>query len=286
MTGPSTKPNYVYSIISVALVLFMIGFFALVLLHAQGLVKLFQERVQVMIEITPDTRTPDILELQRLLEQNDSIKAGSVVYTSKEDAAALLREDFGEDFLQVGFPNPLFDVLSFNLAAEHFNSNNLAELKKQLLLNPTVHDVYYQEGLVDEIAQNVQKIGYFTLGIGLLFLVVAITLIHHTIKLALYANRFLIKNMELVGASWGFISRPYFFKSIRNGLLSGMIAVSLLLLVMWLAQQELPELERFQDWTMLGALFGGLILIGMIISGVSTWYMVNKYLRMRVDDLY
>ena len=293
MSGPaskrprrSTQPNYVYSIISVALVLFMIGFFALVLLHAQGLVRLFQERVQVMIEIAPGTRTPDIVAFQQQLEQNDSIKTGSVVYTSKEAAADLLREDFGEDFLQVGFPNPLFDVLSFNLTAEYFNRNNLARLKNQLLSNPLVHDVYYQEGLVDEIARNVQKIGYFTLGIALLFLVEAITLLHNTIKLALYANRFLIKNMELVGASWGFISRPYFFKSIRNGLLSGMIAVSLLLLVLALAQRELPELESFQDWQLLGMLFGGLMLSGMLISGVSTWYMVNKYLRMRVDDLY
>lgn len=284
--GASTKPNYVYSIISVALVLFMIGFFGLVLIQAQGLITIFKERVKVMVEIKPTTDKKDILALKQDLEGSTYTKAGSVEYTSKEAAADLLREDFGEDFLKSGFSNPLYDVLSFNLQADYMEQEKLAEIKSKILLNESVSDVYYQEGLVEDIAQNIQKVGYFALVIGLLFLIVAMTLIHNTIKLALYANRFLIKNMELVGASWGFISRPYFFKSMQNGLLSGMIAVSLLLLLLLLAQRELPELQGLQHAPLFMLLFGGLIVAGVLISGLSTWYIVNKYLRMRVDDLY
>lgn len=284
--GTQTKPNYLYSIISVALVLFLIGFFGLIILHAQSLLTLLKEKVNVMVELENGTDKKDVFTLKSKLESSPYVKKGSVVFTSKEEAVELLREDFGEDFLKMEFQNPLYDVLSFNLQADYMEQSKLAEIKKSILMNQYVNDVYYQEGLVDDIAANIRKTGFLALGISFLFLIVALTLIHNTIKLALYANRFLIKNMELVGASWGFITRPYFLKSLRNGLFSGMIAVSLLLMLLLLAQQDLPELRELEDPFLLSLLFIGLILTGILISGGSTWYIVNKYLRMRLDDLY
>lgn len=284
--GSRTKPNYLYSIFSVAMVLFLIGFFGLVILHAQRLVTTFKERVNVIVEIENGTDKKDIFNLKEKLSDSPFVKKGSVVFTSKEEAAELLREDFGEDFLKMEFQNPLYDVLTFNLKAAYLEQSKIQEIKDAILVNQYINDVYYQEGLVDDIAQNITKLGYLALVLGLLFLIVAITLIHHTIKLALYANRFLIKNMELVGASWGFISRPYFLRSLLNGLLSGIIAVSMLTGILLLAQRELPELRALQDLVLFGGLFLGLILTGILISGISTWYMVNKYLKMRVDDLY
>lgn len=283
---PQNKPNYIYSIISVALVLFLIGFFGLVILHAQRLVTIFKERVNVMVELENGTDKNDVFALKSKLDASPYVKKGSVVFTSKEDAVELLREDFGEDFLKMEFQNPLYDVLSFNLKAEFMEESKLAEIKASIEMNQYVNDVYYQEGLVEDISRNIRKIGFLALAIGFLFLIVALTLIHNTIKLALYANRFLIKNMELVGASWGFISRPYFLRSMKNGLYSGMIAVSLLLMLLLLAQQDLPELRELEDPFLFSLLFLALILMGIIISGGSTWYIVNKYLRMRTDDLY
>lgn len=284
--GKQTKPNYLYSIFSVAMVLFLIGFFGLVILHAQRLVTLFKERVNVIVEIESGTDKTDIYNLKTKLENSPYVKEGSVVFTSKEEAAELLREDFGEEFLKMDFQNPLYDVLSFNLRAAYMEQSKIKEIKASILVNQYINDVYYQEGLVDDIARNIQKLGYLALGLAILFLLVAITLIHNTIKLALYSNRFLIKNMELVGASWGFISKPYFIRSIKNGLLSGMTAVSLLIIILLLAQRELPELRNLQDPILFSSLFLALILMGIFISGVSTWYIVNKYLKMRVDDLY
>jgi len=283
---PQNKPNYIYSIISVALVLFLIGFFGLVILHAQRLVTIFKERVNVMVELENGTDKNDVFTLKTKLEASPYVKKGSVLFTSKEAAVELLREDFGEDFLKMEFQNPLYDVLSFNLQAEYMEETKLEEIKKSIEMNQYVNDVYYQEGLVEDISRNIRKIGFLALAIGCLFLIVALTLIHNTIKLALYANRFIIKNMELVGASWGFISRPYFLRSLKNGLYSGMLAVSLLLMLLLLAQQDLPELRELEDPFLFSLLFLVLILIGIIISGGSTWYIVNKYLRMRTDDLY
>jgi len=117
-------------------------------------------------------------------------------------------------------------------------------------------------------------------------LIVAITLIHNTIRLALYSNRFIIKNMELVGASWGFISRPYIQKSIWHGIVSAILAIGALLLVLLLAQREIVELKALQDVVSSFILFASLLILGMLISGLSTWYVINKYLKMRLDDLY
>ena len=280
------KPNYFYSIIGVALVLFLIGFFGLIILQGQKLVTLYKEKVNLMVEFKPKAVETEKEAVISHLERSKYAKPGSVVYTSKEEAAELLREDFGEDFIKLGFSNPLFDVVNFNTKSEYMHVDSLSKIKAQLLNIPGVSDVFYQEGLVDNIARNLEKIGLFSLIIGILFIFVAIMLIHNTIKLALYSNRFLIKNMELIGASWGFISKPYLSKSLKNGFWSALIAIALLVGLIFLVQMDLSEFRTMIDPLMLGILFGGLIILGVLITGLSTYYVVNKYLRMRIDDLY
>ena len=152
--------------------------------------------------------------------------------------------------------------------------------------NPVISDVFYQEGLIDNIESNIKKIGYISLIIGILFIFVAITLIHNTIKLALHSNRFLIKNMELIGASWGFISRPYLVRSVKNGFWSALIAIGLLIGLLVFIQLDFLNPGDFQYPLELSVLFGGLIVLGILISSLSTFYVVNKYLKMRMDDLY
>ncbi len=280
------KPNYFYSIIGVALVLFLIGFFGLIILQGQKLVTMYKEKVNLMVEIKPKTSDAQKETLIDYLEKSTFAKKGSVSYTSKEEAAELLREDFGEDFIKLGFSNPLFDVVNFNTKSVYMHSDSLAKIKADLLNIPGVNDVFYQEGLVDNIARNLEKIGLISLIIGILFIFVAITLIHNTIKLALYSNRFLIKNMELIGASWGFISKPFLSKSLKNGLLSALIAIALLSGLIVLIQMDLSDFQELIDPLILGILFGGLIILGVLITSLSTYYVVNKYLRMRIDDLY
>ncbi len=284
--GIRTRPNYFYSIISVALVLFLLGFFGLIILQAQRLVTAFKEKVVLMVELRENGNHLEVEKLQTLIKEERFTKSGSVTFTSKEEAAQFMSEDFGEDFLKLDLPNPLYDVITFNVKASHMNPDSLSKIRNLLRKQELVTEVYYQESLVGDIAGNVKKVGFLALAIGLFFLIVAVTLIHNTIRLALYANRFLIKNMELVGASWEFISRPYLIRSLQHGLISAAIACgSLTLIILWM-RSTLPDLKSVQDWTLIGLLFGLLFVLGVVISVLSTYYVVKKYLKLRVDDLY
>ena len=285
-TTKRTKPNYWYSIVSVAMVLFLLGFFGLMVIQTQQLIDVFKERVNILVEIEPGTTETDISSLLAELKQTDYLKAGTLNHISKEAAMESLRDDFGEDFMALDLPNPLYDVLTFNVEARSMNSDLLSQIKTNFKARDYVHDVYYQEGLVQVIAENVGKIGWFAFGFSLLFLLVAVTLIHNTIRLALYSNRFLIKNMELVGASWGFISRPYIKKSIWHGVLSAIIAIAALVFVLLLAQSEIAELKIVQNTIGTILVFLILLLVGILISGLSTYYVINKYLKMRLEELY
>lgn len=281
-----SKPNYAYSIVSVALVLFLLGFFGLVLLQTQRLIEVFKERVNVLIEIEPGTDSLSVAGLLENLQTANYTKKQSIQYISKEEAIQSLKEDFGEEFMALDLPNPLYDVITFNVQSKFMDANLLSQIKKNFKTSNSVNDVYYQEGLVHVIAKNVKKMGWFALAFSGLFLIVAVTLIHNTIRLALYSNRFLIKNMELVGASWGFISRPYIRKSVWHGILSALIAIAALVFVLLLAQREITELQTLQDIPSALLLFLALLGLGILISGASTWYVINKYLKMRLDDLY
>ena len=281
-----SSPNYTYSILSVALVLFLLGFFGLIVLQTNNLVKLMKEQVNILVEIKPETAYAEIEALQSSIESSGFTKSGSVHYISKTAALEELKTDLGEDFLEFDFQNPLYDMIRFNTKADYVSSAQLENVKKELEVNEIVNAVYYQEGLIDRISQNMEKLALFSIIIGLLLLFVALTLIHNTIRLALYANRMIIKNMELVGASWRFISWPYLKKGLANGLWSALIAILLLSGLVYLIQLEFPEVQQLNDWQFLAILYGALIVIGILITGTSTYYVVNKYLKMRLDDLY
>lgn len=285
-TSPALKPNYLYAVLSVSLVLFLVGFFGLVILEAQQLVKFSRERINIMAELTNAADQIVIDSLTRVISKEPYVRAGSIEFVGKEEGLEILEEELGTEFSELDMANPLYNMLQFNVKAEYMVPDTLELIRQRLKTSPYISDVYYQESLVDLVAKNIRKVGWFALGTGIFFVFIAFTLIHNTIRLALYANRFLIKNMELVGASWDFISRPFITRSIWQGLLSGLIAVALLGGVQWLFQRELPEINEIVSWPLLAALFGGLILFGILITMISTYYVVNKYLKMRVDDLY
>jgi len=285
-SGPKTKPNYFYAIISVALVLFLLGFFGLLLLQANSFVKLFKEQVNLIIELEEGTSDNAVEQLTTFLEKKPFLKPASIQFISKEEGATMLREEFGEDFLKLDLPNPLYDVVTFNVKAAYLQQDSLQMIRSEVMRHTYVSDMFYQESLVDDIIQNLEKIGYIALGVGLFFIVIAVALIHNTIRLALYANRFLIKNMELVGASWSFISRPYLLRSVKHGLLSAGIAIAVLTGLLWWANSEFQELRTLDNTVSIVILFIVLALSGILISTLSTYYVVHRYLKMRMDDLY
>ncbi len=281
-----SKPNYFFSIVSVALVLFLLGLFGLIVLQGKQLIKTSKEKIEIIAELKDAASVESIQGVKTWLENRAFIKPGSVKYISKEKGAAMMREEFGEDFLKLDLPNPLYDVLTFHVRAKFMQPDSLARIKLAIKKYPFVNDVFYQESLVDVIAKNIQKISLIALAIGLFFILVATTLIHNTIRLALYSNRFLIKNMELVGASWEFISRPYILRSLKHGLLSSILAVGILTALLFLAQRDLPALKDMLFIPGIAVLFAALPVLGILICSLSTYFVVNKYLKMRVDELY
>ncbi|MEM1323488.1 MAG: permease-like cell division protein FtsX [Bacteroidota bacterium] len=239
-----------------------------------------------MVEIKPGTPESEIFQLKRKLQKMPFVKVPTLRFISKEEGAELLRDDLGEEFLKLDFQNPLYDILSFNVHANYLQSDSLQQIRSQIIEWAGVNDLFYQEAMVDEVGKNIQKIGVAVLFVSLFFIIIAVALIHNTIRLTLYANRFLIKNMELVGASWRFISRPYLWTSLKNGLYSGLIAVIALGAVWWFIALDIPELSALNVYAQYGVLFIALILLGILINTISTYYIVNKYLKMRLDDLY
>jgi len=283
------NPNYIYSILSVALVLFLLGFFGLFLLHAPKWMKEYKEQVNVMVEINKEVSEDDITDLTNTLKNNPYIKSGTVEFITKEMIAEEMKEELGATESTLGISNPFYDMINFNLKSQFMHSDSLASIRDNIMRNEIVKDVFYQELLVDQVNSNLKKVGLVALFLGFLFIIIALVLIHNTIRLAMYSNRFIIKNMQLVGATWEFISKPYLSRGLINGLWSGGIAIVLLLIVVFLIHIQFPAL-RFDIWVedifSIFIVTVGLTLIGVLITYGSTYFVVNKYLKMRLDDLY
>ena len=197
-----------------------------------------------------------------------------------------MREDLGDERLIEDLPTMLRDVVRFNVRADYLNNDSLLNWRESLKQDTLVADLYFEAISTGNIGQNIENIGWITLGLGFLLIFAAVTLIHNTIRLALYSNRFMIKNQELVGASWNFISKPYIRRGLFNGLWSALLAIAALIAVLWGIRKRIPEITQLQDQNGNLAIFTGLMLLGVLISGLSTYLVVNKFLRMRVDDLY
>ncbi len=281
-----TKPTYLYAVASVAMVLFLVGLFALMVLHGQTLVALFKEKVDVWLEFKPDTPQEDIARIIQEVRRQPFVKPETVTYITREQAAASMQEELGDESLLADIPNLMRDVVRFNVRADFFERDSLSQWREVLKQDTLVAELYVEAADTGNIGRNIENIGWLTLGLGFLLIFAAVTLIHNTIRLALYANRFVIKNQELVGASWGFISRPYIRRGIFNGLWSALLAIAVLIALLNWAQHQIPDLEDLEDLNGILAIFVGLIGLGILLSGLSTWFVVNKFLRMRVDDLY
>jgi cell division transport system permease protein len=183
-------------------------------------------------------------------------------------------------------PDLMRDVVRFNVKAEYLDDQRLTDWREALKKDTLVSALYFEAANTSNVGDNIRSLGMITLALGFFLIFAAIALIHNTIRLALYSNRFIIKNQELVGASWEFISRPYIRKGIVNGLWSAAIAIVSLAVSLWWLQQIMPDLEQLQNMNAIVLVFAGIALLGVLISGLSTWWVVRKFLRMRLDDLY
>lgn len=284
---PRPKPNYFLSILSIALVLFLLGVVTFLSWHATRLMNSFKESINVIAELKDSTNSEQANEVVNFLQHYQIIKSGSVEYINKEKGLEIMKKEMGDDFLLDEMNNPLYDVVSFNIKSQYFSSEYLDTVKNKLISTFSfVNTVYYQETFVQKITASLRKIGIGTLIASILFLIIAMTVMHNTLKLAMYSNRFLIKNMELVGASRNFIRAPYLKKSMLSGFLSGLIAIGLLALLIYALYYFLPEIRTILDYQAIGILFAAILLLGILLTVISTFFIINKYLNTRTTDLF
>ena len=282
---PKTKPNFVYANASTALVVFLLGAFGLLLLFANDLIRAYLENIEMMVEMKPEADAAANSTFSTYLANQNFVRHGSLKYTTKEAAAEVMRKEFGGDLMAFG-SNPLYNNFTFNVVATRANEDSMRHIANIIKQNTLVSNVFYRAESIQNISANMRNLALMTLLLSLVFVFIAANLIHNTVKLLLYSNRFLIKNMQLVGASWAFITRPYLLTSYKNGLISGIIAVVGLGGVIALLHTQVPQLHVLNNPLGIAAVGTMVLAVGIIISGWSTRRCVNKYLRMRLDDLY
>ena len=282
--GQKSKPSYVYAIIGVSLVLFLLGTLGWLVINGRGLTRLFKEDIEVQVILHDNTRPEMAQRLKEVLDQQPFVRQSDI--TTREEAAKDFEKEWGEDFTQLLDFNPLYSSINFKLYSEYVNQDSLAKIEQFVKQSNIVRELSYPSGVVEKMNANFRKIGIILGAISLLLIIVVIILIDNTVRLAMFSNRFLIKTMQMVGATRAFITRPFDQRAVINGLISGIIAVAGLSLVISFAENQLPSLKALHEPTLLTILMIGMILIGILISVLSTHRSVLKYLKMHVDDLY
>ena len=278
--------SYFMSMMSIALVLFLLGVFALLMMHAQKLSNHIRENIGFEIIMNSNVKESNILKLQKELDAMPAVK--STEYITKDEAMRRLSEDLGEDFMQWlgNEENPLLPSIDVRFNAAWANNDSIMVIQNQLLNNPDIKEIYYQKSLVGVINQNVRRIGIALIAASLILLIIAITLIRNTIRLSIYSKRFLVRSMQLVGATPAYIRRPFIRSGITQGFFGALLADLLLALLLYGLNQRLPELALVQDYKIVGGILVGIICLGILLGGLSTRLALRKYLHADIDRLY
>lgn len=279
-----SKPSYFYSIVSITLVLFMLGLLGLILLQAQTLSAHFKENLEITLILADDATLDEMKTLQNTLNNKKYTKNSEIM--TKEEAIKQFMVENKEDVINALGYNPLFSSINLYLKAPYANTDSLQIIKKDLKNYAVISDIFYQEALLEMINVNAGKVGLVLFVLSIIFLIIAFTLIDNTIKLAMYANRFLVKSMQLVGATRWFIAAPFIAQSVYNGALGGLIASALLAMLVVIAQSQLPELSLLHHPAYFVLLCIVVTGIGVAISWWSTRQSVIKYLQSSLDELY
>ena len=278
------KVSYLPSIISIALVLFMMGLFGVILINGKTLSNHIRENFQLTIFFNSNTNEADILRIHKQIQTSEYAKQAT--YVSKDEAAKQFTKEIGQDFVSfIGF-NPLLPSVELFLKSKYANTEKLKAIESEIKKNKEVQDVIYQKSILEEINENTKTIGTILISVSIIFLLIAITLINNTIRLNLYARRFLIKSMQMVGATHGFIIKPFVIKSLLHGLYGGIIACILLSGLLYALPFWIEQINLLYNTTQFAILFVVIIIAGIIISMISSLISTNHYLKLKIDDLY
>lgn len=276
--------SWLTSTVSISLVLLMLGALLVILANAGRLSDYVREQIGFTLVLNEELKEADVTRLQKALESADYVK--SARYIDKKTAARELTEELGEDFTDfLGF-NPLFASMDVKLFASYTNSDSLLVIEKEFLKHPQVKEVYYQKDLLAVINENVRKISLFLLVVSALTGFIFVSLINNTIRISIYSERFTINTMQLVGATRSFVRKPFLRRGLSLGISGALVANALLFSVIFSFRKELGGIIDPADLKVLVPLFLLVILLGMAISWISTWFAVNKFLKLKFDELF
>ena len=275
---------YFVSTLSITLVLFLIGLLSLLIFNARYLNKYIRENIGLTLVLNENVREVDLLQLQKLLSAQPEVK--NATYVNSETAAKNLKEELGEDFIGFLGYNPLHATIDVKLFAAYTQNDSLANLEQKFLAYPNVEEVYYQKNLVNLINENANKISLIVMGLGVVMLLMFFALINNTIRLSIYANRFTINTMQLVGATRSFIRKPFINKSLIQGITGAFLSCLLLLLLMIAYYRQFNEIIRYDNNNLVFLVFAIVFIAGLAISWLSTTMAVNKFLRLQYDELF
>lgn len=281
------KPSYVMSIIGVTLVLFLLGIVGWLVINADNLGDYFRENVEVKVNLADKVSSKDSAALMAYFGTKPYIK--SYEYITKDMAKERYLDDGNGDFSTILDFNPLPNGIYFHPKKEYVQIDSLEKIARDIKEGQStglISDISYPAELVTNINKNFRNISLIILGIAIILAIVVIFLIDNTIRLAMFSNRFLIKTMQMVGATRSFISKPLAIRAIINGAISAAIAIVLIYILIRVAEGFIPWLKVVRSSSTLIILFLVLILIGVTITFLSTYRSVSKYLRMKLDELY
>ena len=278
------KPTYFQTIIIIVLVLFLIGLYLIITTHAGNISKILKENLNIVIELEDDLPQPERFLMMEDLKKDERVVESSVDFVSREEALEIMTKDMGESFLLTGVENPFFDIIKLNVKNKYQEKEKMVEFLQSLREKSTIVDAYYYDNIYEDIESNLKRIGYIALFSGILFVILAYALIHNTINIALYADRDEIKTMELVGADWSFIKKPYLVRSLKAGFLASIIAVFLLAGFFLFIHMNIYNLEYIIDGTISIAVCVALFIIAISFSLISTNFILHKYLVLRKEE--
>jgi len=285
MSLKRSKPDYIYSIVGVALVLLIMGIMGWFFLNINAVGNSFKEDIRVSAYLR--TLNKDTIgQIQAFIADRPYTK--TVTYVNKQTAQAIWNKENSEDWAKILDSNPLPESIDFYAKAAYVNQDSLSKIATELMARygNQLTDLQYPKSLVTSLNERASKIGLIFLVVAIILCSIVIISIDNTIRLAMFSNRFLIKTMQMVGATRGFIIKPLTIRAIINGLISSGIAIALVFTIVSWAESQFPQLKAIRDFQVTLLLYGGLILMGVGISVYSTHRSVLKYLKMKLDDLY
>jgi cell division transport system permease protein len=279
------RSSYLTTIISISLVLFMLGLLGFLLFKARSLSDYVKENIGFSVIIKDDINLADIKRVEKEIASKKYVKATR--YIDKETATREFQKDLGEDFVEIAGYNPIPASIEVHLVANYANNDSITRIKQNFESIPEVSEVIFDKSLLHVVNDNIKKMSLVLLGFSALLLLVALALINNTIRLSVYARRFIINTMKLVGATRGFIRRPFLLKSSLHGLYASFISMLLLTGVIYLSEKNgLGQIIGFNDVEMIVTVYLSLLAIGLIITLLSTFFAVHKFLRLDTDQLY